>query len=446
MTTDVPTPSAIDRRTLLAGLAGTLLTPAGAGAQPATGGRATALQLRARPATRVLKPGSLPSEFWALEPADGQGMPTLRRGDTLAVSFRNELPVPAALNWHGLDGQPAAEPLLARAPVAPGATDQVAVTLPHAGTLLCEARLLGDGQTRAAGALALNVGTDDGLAADLDETWLIEDARLRSDGGTAAPGVAAPEAAPLYTLNGEPSRAITLRPRQRLRIRFINGCQRAAISLKIENHDVRVMAIDGQPAEPFAAREGQLILAPGTRIDALIDAGAAGATSRVLLFDGAAVQPIGEFATSGDPARTAPLPPPPALPSNGLPDRIDLKAALRADLVLDRAAGPAGGWVPPLTFNASAAPAFRVRRNRAVVIALANRAATAVTFHLHGHHMRLLDRLDDGWKPFWLDTLVVGPGQTQRVAFKAETAGPWLMESMATDWSAPRLIRHYVVE
>ena len=50
-------------------------------------------------------------------------------------------------------------------------------------------------------------------------------------------------------------------------------------------------------------------------------------------------------------------------------------------------------------------------------------------FHLHGHHFRLLDRLDDGWKPFWLDTLAIEPGQTQRIAFAAEHAGRWLIES-----------------
>ena len=48
---------------------------------------------------------------------------------------------------------------------------------------------------------------------------------------------------------------------------------------------------------------------------------------------------------------------------------------------------------------------------------------------------------DDGWKPFWLDTLAIEPGQTQRIAFAAEYAGCWLLESVATDWAAPRLVR-----
>ena len=63
-----------------------------------------------------------------------------------------------------------------------------------------------------------------------------------------------------------------------------------------------------------------------------------------------------------------------------------------------------------------------------MVLALTNRMTTPVTFHLHGHHFRLLDRLDDGWKPFWLDTLVVGE-QVERIAFVADNPGKWLIHS-----------------
>ena len=83
---------------------------------------------------------------------------------------------------------------------------------------------------------------------------------------------------------------------------------------------------------------------------------------------------------------------------------------------------------------------------RVIVLTLTNRAAAATVFHLHGHHFRLLDRLDDGWKPFWLDTLALAPGETQRIAFLAEFPGRYLIESVATDWAAPRLLRWYSVE
>ena len=100
----------------------------------------------------------------------------------------------------------------------------------------------------------------------------------------------------------------------------------------------------------------------------------------------------------------------------------------------------------PANFANTAAPAFRAKPGRAVVLALTNRADMPEVFHLHGHHFRLLDRLDDGWKPFWLDTLAIEPGQTQRIAFAAQYAGRWLIEAVAADWAAQRLVRWYSVE
>jgi FtsP/CotA-like multicopper oxidase with cupredoxin domain len=137
------------------------------------------------------------------------------------------------------------------------------------------------------------------------------------------------------------------------------------------------------------------------------------------------------------------LPPARPLPSNGLPARLDLKTALRVDLPLG---GPQTDWVAPARFAANSAPAFRANASRTIVLGLTNHAEITTVFHLHGHHFRLLDRLDDGWKPFWLDTLAIEAGQTHRVAFAAEYAGRWLIESVVTDWAAPRLVRWYSVE
>ena len=241
---------------------------------------------------------------------------------------------------------------------------------------------------------------------------------------------------PVYTINGRTSFEISARTNERVRLRLISGCQRAVIATKIENYEVRVMAIDGQPSEPFQARNGALVLAPGGRVDAFIDVTMpAGTSTPILLHDGKEARPVGKIVVSSEPPiRPAPLPPAPPLPSNGLPERIELKGATRVDLALG---GPQGDWVPPAKFVATAPPAFRVKGGRTVVLALTNRAAIATVFHLHGHHFRLLDRLDDGWKPFWLDTLAIEPGQTQRIAFLAEYAGRYLIESIATDWAAP---------
>ena len=71
------------------------------------------------------------------------------------------------------------------------------------------------------------------------------------------------------------------------------------------------MALDGQPSEPFPARNGALVLAPGGRVDAFIDATAApGSASAILLHDGKEARPIGRLVTSAEPPlRPALLPP-----------------------------------------------------------------------------------------------------------------------------------------
>jgi FtsP/CotA-like multicopper oxidase with cupredoxin domain len=421
----------------MAGLGVAALTVASP-AIPAVGSQARLV--RAGPQAIPLRPGGPESPIWTLDGPDLR----FRRGDNQEILFSNNLPVATALNWRGIDGAPAAEPLAARRPLAGGGKDAFEIPLRHAGTFFCDLGLLGDGQDRPSRGASLIILESEAVGVDRDEVLVFEDWRLRPDGTAIAAGVDPKGTTPACTVNGLRTLDIPVQAHERLRLRFINGFQRNVIALKIENQDVWVMALDGQPAEPFQARNGAVVLAPGARLDAFIDPTIApGTTSSILLHDGTEARPMVRLVASTEPpARSAPLGTAPPLPSNGLPARLDLKGALRADLPLG---GSPGEWVRPASFTASAAPAFAAKAGRTVVLALTNRADTATVFHLHGHHFRLLDRLDDGWKPFWLDTLAVEAGQTQRIAFVAEHSGRWLLEAMATDWSAPRLVRWYNV-
>lgn len=438
------------RRALLAGLGGTALAsglrlPAFAQgkalAQPGP-----ALQLRARPATAALGAGLPQSPVWALEPANGvaaTGPFRFGKGD-LAVTLSNELPAPIVLNWLGIDGAQAAAPLTGLAPIPPGGRASFTLPLRQAGAILVNAQLLGDAADRPVSARALIVEDSPPVQADRDEVLLIEEWRVKADGSAIAPGRSPDGTTAVYTVNGQPRFDLTAKVNERLRLRFINGCARSPLGLRIENHDVRVMAIDSQPSEPFPARDGQLVLAPGSRVDVLIDATRApGTVSPIILHDGTGPRTIAQLTMLNDtPVRAAPLPQAEALPSGNLPARLDLKGALRTDLPLD----PNAQWIAPLKFDAATAPAYRVKRGRTVVMAITNPTAAPVVFRLHGHHFRLLDRLDDGWKPFWLDTLIFDKGQTQRIAFLADHAGRWLIEATAMNWAAPKLVRCYAVE
>lgn len=422
--------TAFDRRQIVAGaLAAAAFGPSALCAQPAP----AVASLRLRSSTLALGGGTL--DAWLLEPAS---FGPYRRNDELAVELRNELPVAVTPRWRIGAAGPAA--LSALAPLAPQARTRFSFPLRQAGTQLLDLRL---GESGLLPVAAFAVTEPDVVVADRDEVVLIEEWRRGTD-GMLAPGQPTDEAAAIFTANRRVLTGITVSSGQVLRLRLVNGSPRSIVALKIENHTVTAIAIDGQPCERFPARDGELMLSPGARMDVLVDAAnAPDSTSSILLHDGRATRPIARIVYDKNTfARRAPLHAGP-LPSNGLPDKIDLQRALRVNLAYD---GNAGDWVAPKDLASLVADAFRVKRGRAVVLTLTNRATASAVFHLHGHHARLLDRLDDGWKPFWIDTLTVAAGQTQRIAFVPDTAGAWLIEAMLAQWSAPRLARRFTIE
>ncbi|MBR0993909.1 multicopper oxidase domain-containing protein [Bradyrhizobium japonicum] len=437
MTPRIFTPN---RRELLAGLGASLgVSAAGLIAGGAVPALTAQLALQARASTLALRPNQPATPIWELAALSHVGDVRLKRFDSCQVVFRNNLTVPLAPVWHGLNAPAGPDHFPGRGPVAPDATETTNISTPNAGTLLADFRLFEDGQKQPARPLPIIIAESSRVAIDRDLVVLIEEWRLRPDGTALPPGRDPKDSTPLYTINGGTSFELSASAGERLRLRFINGSQRSVLAIKLENHEVQVMALDGQPAEPFPARNGALVLAPGARADAFVDAAA---SARLLLHDGKEARQIGNLTISGKLERPPLLPAQP-LPPNGLPEKLDLRGALRFDVALGT---PDAGWVRPASFSVKSAPAFRARPGRTVVLALNNPAPVATVFHLHGHPFRLLDKLDDGWKPYWLDTLAIEPGQTQRIAFAATAPGQWLIESVATDWASPRLVRWYAVE
>jgi FtsP/CotA-like multicopper oxidase with cupredoxin domain len=429
------------RRAVLRGLGAAALLSGTAFAQAGRVQRS----LRLQDVPMRLRQGQAETAAWRFIPNMDATNWSFRRGDTLELDLTNATTSALHLNWYGLDGVASAVPLLGESNIAAGARATRSIPLRAAGIHYFETRIGNESPARPLACGVFTVGEASPPEVDRDDVLLFEDWRLKDDGTALSPGANAEGAQTVYTVNGRLDWTIPVRSNQRLRLRVVNGCHRAPIALRIPDHEVRVMAIDGQPAEPFPAHDGRLILSPGSRVDTIIDATLPPASrTQVTLHDGSAPKPMVSLTYSPDPPqRPAPLPPAAALPSNGLPAQIPFQNAQRFDIAIG--AGDAG-WVMAERLTTQAPPAFRARRGRSVVLAITNRAATPLTFHLHGHHFRLLDRLDDGWKPFWLDTLLFDVGQTQRIAFLAEHPGNWLMETMGIEWTALRLTRWFAVE
>jgi FtsP/CotA-like multicopper oxidase with cupredoxin domain len=342
----------------------------------------------------------------------------VRRGEEVKVRLVNELDGPTALHWHGVrlrnemdGGSPLTGP-----PVAPGASFDYRFTVPDAGTFWYRAMQRDQQERGLYGALIV----EEQAAPPVDRDQLLLFADRRNGDGMRQ-----------FTLNGAAALDIPARPNERLRLRFINASATQAMSARIDRHRVFVMALDGEPAEPFASRDSGVSLGPGNRADLFIDATLpSGSIAPIAFLHGGGEAALARIVYEGSPARAAPPGEPAPLPANPLPERMNFSGALRVTLAMDGRSGAALDRVP----------LFAAARGRTVVMALDNRDTTAHVVHLHGHHFRLLDRLDDGWKPYWLDTIAVAGRQTVRIAFVADNPGRWLIEQHALDGPVAEVI------
>jgi FtsP/CotA-like multicopper oxidase with cupredoxin domain len=120
-----------------------------------------------------------------------------------------------------------------------------------------------------------------------------------------------------------------------------------------------------------------------------------------------------------------------------LPPVIKLQAAKRLDLTIEKSQSPDPRQTWTLngvaSHGADVPPLFKVRSGQPVTLGFINRSRIAQTVHVHGHALRVLHLLDDGWEPYWRDSVIVPPGGTVRVAFIADNPGKWLIESTILD-------------
>ena len=118
-----------------------------------------------------------------------------------------------------------------------------------------------------------------------------------------------------------------------------------------------------------------------------------------------------------------------------LPENIALQKAHRAELKLEaRPVGESAAMCPsrpPEIWHINGKPGhsglrlFGVKRGTPVSLGFTNTSATHVVMRVHGHCVRQLHLLDDGWDPYWRDAVVVPAGRTVRIAFVADNPGRW---------------------
>lgn len=438
------------RRAVAASLGATLVTlgrPARAQLRPTEARTLAAAPMRLR-----LRPEPAPEiDALALEGSVPGPVLRVRQGEEARFGFHNRTERPLSLHWQGVRLANAMDGLggLTQEPVAPGGTFEYRFTPPDAGTFLVRPLVIGGSAEAAERGLSalLLVEEKDPPRVDQDVALVIDDWKLGPD-GTLAPFGDLLERASTGRLGGylavggaEAPRTIQAPPNARLRLRLANACNARSMRIRFDGLKVYVAAIDGQPTDTFEPLRSTLPFAPGTRYDLFVDLGPdPGAKGSVVALLGPGI-PLVTVEAAGEPLK--PKPPIEALaPNRLLPPEIRLQNAARRTVTI--AGGAARGPDGQLTFggdpsriwtvngatgSAASGPLLSVRRGTPVVLQIANQTPTGQPLHLHGHAFRLLHPKDDGWEPYWLDTLLVPENRTVQIAFVADNPGRWALSS-----------------
>jgi len=360
-----------------------------------------------------------------------------KQGDTLAVRLVNKTDLPMSLHWQGMRGDNAMDGVvpLTQTPVAPGASFDYRRALNDPG-LFCyrpsvfprTGELMGRGLK---GLVVVDEPTP--LISDADLAVILDDWRLdakgAADGDFANPAEArgAGRIGTLLTVNGASApKTHEFAPGARVRLRLANLANARIMVLSFEGVTPYVIAIDSQSCDAFVPVRQSIPVAPGARFELMFDMPAAGSAARVILRGAEGRdQDLLRFAAKGDavPVRPAIK----SLPQNPLlPREIKLAESKKIGLAIAR---DSGAW----TLNGAASkayggdPLFRVKRGTPVTLGFDNRSGVPLVMHVHGHAMRLLHDLDDGWEPYWRNAIVAPPGKVKHVAFVADSPGKWAL-------------------
>jgi FtsP/CotA-like multicopper oxidase with cupredoxin domain len=434
------------------------------GACAAPSGAPHELRLTARVDRQRLISEAYPeTEVWAYDGAVPGPLIRLKQGARLRAVVHNSLPVDTTVHWHGLRVPNAMDgvPHVTQAPIAPGGHHVYDFAVPDAGTYWYHPHLRSHEQVARGLYGVLIVDEREPVQVDRDVVWVLgdwrlsPDAALRDDFENLFDLTHAGRIGNTVTIDGRftaKSGVMSVRSGERIRLRLVNAAVARVFRLNLADHAPTIIALDGQPVAPHAARDG-VVLGPGMRTDLILDC---------MLEPGARAAVTDDFYprlagrlmeiayASGPPVRTHAMDAAIALPANVLPDP-DVARAQRHDIVFQ---GGAMGTIRDALFEGERtslarlvrehhlawtvngiavkghvhAPLITLKRGGHYVLALRNETAWHHPIHLHGHVFRVVARNE---KPSrhreWRDTVLMEPRERVDIAFVADNPGDWML-------------------
>jgi FtsP/CotA-like multicopper oxidase with cupredoxin domain len=392
----------------------------------------------------------------------------LKQGIPFRAVVTNKLDQDTTIHWHGIrlpnamDGVPG----LTQKPIRPDESFTYEFTPPDAGTFWYHPHANSLEQMGRGLAGLLIVEEKEPVAIDRDIAWLLQDWRLNDDASIAGGFGGMMEAAmsgrvgKVVTVNGAPPAAFAVRAGERLRLRVANGALARIFGLRFDGHGPVIIAIDGQPCEPYAPDRGRIVLGPAMRVDILLDAvGKPGARYEIIddFYEGLSYK-LTDLVYEAEPLRPRPLDAALVLPRNPLPEP-DITKAHTQDIVLQggmmgggklKGVGGMMGMAMPgmdggpiwaingmsMTGDGqtSMPPLFTLKRGESCHFVMRNETAWWHTMHIHGFSILVLSR-NGRQVPHrqWQDTVLMAPTDVVECAFVADNPGDWMLHCHITD-------------
>ncbi|WP_437735540.1 multicopper oxidase family protein [Sorangium sp. So ce1335] len=406
------------------------------------------IDLTARVAEVEIVPGKKTSA-WTYDGGLPGPLIRARVGDRVIVNFRNELPAPTTIHWHGvrllaqMDGAPGHS----QPETAPGGGFTYDFVVPDAGLYWYHPHV--DSAAQAGNGLygALLVEDPAEPAALGDELVLVlSDMSLEDDGALSPPdqggnfGTLFGREGGALLVNGRVNPVIGARAGLRQRWRLVNAARSRYFQLVLDDHRFLRIGGDGGLLE-HPVEEDRIVLTPGERADVLIEPrGAPGATLPVrwVPYD----RGYGStFARPEVEAFRLRLADEPAAEDEPLPaigraiSPLDTAGARRVDLQLTQQEGPGD-----LVLGINGVPSWEAEPLVAAVgetsvWTVENTMQFAHPFHLHGFFFQVLG--DDGQpvRPLaWKDTVDVRVDGTTRFVVRYDNRpGMWMFHCHILD-------------
>jgi len=394
----------------------------------------------------------------------------LPRGQESVIRFDNALDEASSVHWHGLrianamDGVPG----MTQAAVEPGESFEYRLTPPDAGTYWYHTHQRSWAQLALGLAGVLIVEEDSPPPVDQDLVFAIDDWRLDDDMQIDRKSLGAMHdwahggrMGNVITVNGESEKNFQVSRGERIRLRLVNIANARVMNLLFNEPAISVIAIDGQPVEPFSPPDGKIQLSPGQRTDLIIDMSSdPGQRTLIEVVIGEYAYEVASFAYDQNVRREQLLATAIRLEPNPLQDNRLPKEFLQVPMVMQ---GGAMGGMRSATYQGKEMdvrelvknrqiwaingiaglpekPLFSVNRGTAVSLDITNDNSWPHAMHLHGHHF-----IYHKTPGIWRDTALFARGEQGSMRFIADNPGKWLIHCHMVEHMAGGMVTWFEV-